>query len=85
MYAKPTIQNGKQRWDFPVGTIIVKEVYQTPKPAPGEQPVQLTIMVKAPNDPHSQGGWLWITDGNPDEEFSDYVYFVPGERNASGQ
>lgn len=62
---KPTIDNGKLRWDFPVGTIIVKEVYQTPKPAPGEQPIQLTIMVKAPKDPHSQGGWLWITRDLP--------------------
>ncbi len=110
--AKPTIDNGKQRWDFPVGTIIVKEVYATPKPTPGEQPIQLTLMVKAPRDSHSQGGWLWITrdlpngketvfmgnfcitchananekhpygDGNPNEEFRDYVYFVPGEGHA---
>lgn len=107
--AKPTLENGKSHWDFPDGTIIVKEVYATPRPAPGEQPIQLTIMVKAPRDPHSQGGWLWITrdlpngkesvfmgnfcitchananekhpygDGNPKEEFRDYVYFVPGE------
>ncbi|MGA2479872.1 MAG: cytochrome P460 family protein [Spirochaetia bacterium] len=107
--AKPTIENGKRRWDFPEGTVIVKEVYQTAKPAAGEAPIQLTIMVKAPKDPHSQGGWLWITcdfpngketvfmgnfcvtchananerhpygDGNPKEEFRDYVYFVPGE------
>jgi hypothetical protein len=107
--AKPTIENGKQRWDFPAGTVIVKEVYETPKPVAGETPIQLTIMVKAPKDPHAQGGWLWITrdlpngkesvfmgnfcitchananekhpygDGNPNEEFRDYVYFVPGE------
>jgi hypothetical protein len=107
--AKPAMENGKLRWNFPSGTVIVKEVYQTTKPAPGELPVQLTIMVKAPRDPHSQGGWLWITrdlpdgkeavfmgnfcitchenanekhpygDGNPREEFRDYVYFVPGE------
>ena len=106
---RPTMENGKRRWDFPEGTIIAKEVYQTTKPAPGEQPIQLTIMVKASRDPHSQGGWLWITrdlpngkeavfmgnfcitchananekqpygDGNPAEEFRDYVYFVPGE------
>ncbi len=110
--AKPTNDGGKLRWDFPPGTVIVKEVYQTPKPAAGELPIQLTIMVKAPKDPHSQGGWLWITrdlpdgkeavfmgnfcitchananekhpygDGNPNEEFRDYVYFVPGEGSA---
>jgi len=107
---RPTVENGKNRWDFPEGTVIVKEVYATPRPAAGEQPIQLTIMVKAPRDPHSQGGWLWITrdlpegkeavfmgnfcitchananekhpygDGNPNEEFRDYVYFVPGEQ-----
>jgi hypothetical protein len=111
--AKPSMDNGKRRWDFPEGTIIVKEVYQTSKPAPDELPIQLTIMVKAPSDPHSQGGWLWITrdlpdgkeavfmgnfcitchananekhpygDGNPNEEFRDYVYFVPGEGGPS--
>jgi hypothetical protein len=107
--AKPTVDNDRRRWDFPEGTIIVKEVYKTTKPARGEEPIQLTIMVKAPKDPRSQGGWLWITrdlpngteavfmgnfcitchananekhpygDGNPNEEFRDYVYFVPGE------
>ena len=106
---KPTNDNGKLRWDFPQGTVIVKEVYQIPKPAAGELPIQLTIMVKAPKDPHSQGGWLWITrdlpdgkeavfmgnfcitchananekhpygDGNPNEEFRDYVNFVAGK------
>jgi len=108
--AKPILVDGKNHWDFPEGTVIVKEVYATPKPAAGGQPIQLTIMVKAPRDPHSQGGWLWITrdlpdgkeavfmgnfcitchananekhpygDGNPNEEFRDYVYFVPGEQ-----
>jgi hypothetical protein len=107
--AKPTLQNGRKRWDFPAGTVIVKEVYATTRPAAGEPPIQLTIMVKVPKDPRSQGGWLWITralpdgkeavfngnfcitchananekhpygDGNPNEEFRDYVYFVPGE------
>jgi len=107
--AQPSIDNGKRRWDFPPGTVIVKEVYPTPKPPADTQPIQLTIMVKAPRDPRSQGGWIWLTrdlpdgteavfrgnycitchdnanekhpygDGNPNQEFRDYVYFVPGE------
>ncbi|MGO9309972.1 MAG: cytochrome P460 family protein [Spirochaetia bacterium] len=107
--AAPAMEGGKLHWNFPEGTVIVKEIYETPKPAPGEEPIQLTIMVKAPKDPRAQGGWLWITrdlpngkesvfmgnfcitchananeghpygDGNPREEFRDYVYFVPGE------
>jgi hypothetical protein len=107
--AKPLLSEGKLRWDFPEGSAIVKEVYASSRPAPGEKPVQLTIMVKDPKDPRAQGGWLWITkalpsgkeelfegnfcvtchananekhpygDGNPNEEFRDYVFFVPGE------
>jgi hypothetical protein len=107
--AKPAADNGRNRWDFPAGTVIVKEVYASTAPSAGDKPIQLTIMVKAPADPRSQGGWLWITrdlpdgkeavfmgnfcitchananekhpygDGNPREEFRDYVYFVPGE------
>jgi hypothetical protein len=112
--AVPTVVDGKKRWDFPAGTVIVKEVYDTTTPAPGESPMQLTIMAKEPKDPRSQGGWLWITrelpagqekifmgtfcitchananekhpygDGNPNEEFRDFVYFVPGEKPAGG-
>ncbi len=111
--ARPVVESGKNRWDFPEGTVIVKEVYANTKPAAGEQPIQLTIMVKDPKDEHSQGGWLWLTkdlpggketvfmgnfcitchananekhpygDGNPNEEFRDYVYFVPGEGEAA--
>jgi hypothetical protein len=112
--AQPTVENGKRHWSFPEGTVIVKEVFRTPKPAAGEGPIQLTIMAKASKDPRAQGGWLWITrdlpggtdavfmgnycitchananekhpygDGNPNEEFRDYVYFVPGEGSGAG-
>lgn len=110
--AAPTRVGGKLSWDFPEDTVIVKEVYASANPAPGEKPVQLTIMVKDPADKRSQGGWLWYTkslpdgketlfpgnfcvtchananekhpygDGNPNEDFRDYVYFVPGEKAA---
>jgi hypothetical protein len=63
--AKPTVENGKRRWSFPEGTVIVKEVFRTPRPAPGEGPVQLTIMVKASRDLRAQGGWLWVTRDLP--------------------
>jgi hypothetical protein len=111
--ATPVADGSKKRWDFPPGTVIVKEVFATADPRPGEGPIQLTIMAKAPKDPRSQGGWLWLTrslpggaeavfmgnfcitchananekhpygDGNPSEEFRDYVYFVPGEGTSS--
>jgi hypothetical protein len=64
--AKPVMDGGKMRWSFPTGTVIAKEVYATAKPRPDEQPIQLTIMVKAPGDPRSQGGWIWLTRAMPD-------------------
>lgn len=109
MQTKPRVVDGRITWDFPAGTIIVKEVYARPKPSPGEAPLQLTIMAKYPRDKRSQAGWLWLTkslpdgketvftgnfcvschananeghpygDHNPNEDFRDYVYFVPGE------
>jgi hypothetical protein len=113
--AVPTLAGGKLSWDFPEDTVIVKEVYASAYPGPGEKPIQLTIMAKDPTDRRAQGGWLWITkdlpdgresvftgnfcvtchananerhpygDGNPDEEFRDYVYFVPGKAAPRGQ
>jgi hypothetical protein len=108
--AAPTRSGGRLAWSFPEGTVIVKEVYASAKPAQGEKPIQLTIMAKEPGDEHAQGGWVWLTrdlpdgketvftgnfcvtchenaneqhpygDGNPNEDFRDYVYFVPGEK-----
>jgi hypothetical protein len=108
--AVPKTVGGKLHWDFPEDTVIVKEVYATSKPGPGDKPIQLTIMAKDPGDRRALGGWLWYTkvlpdgketlfpgnycitchananeqhpygDGNPNEEFRDYVYFVPGEK-----
>jgi hypothetical protein len=69
----PTMEGGNLHWDFPEGTVIVKKVYKTPKPAAGEKPIQLTIMVKTPKDPHAQGGWLWITRDLPDGKESVFM------------
>jgi hypothetical protein len=107
--AKPKLVGGKPSWDFPEDTVIVKEVYASTSPKPGEKPIQLTIMVKDHKEEGALGGWLWYTkdlpdgketlfagnycitchsnaneqhpygDGNPNEEFRDYVFFVPGE------
>ncbi len=63
--AVPKQSGGKLVWDFPAGTVIVKEVYANTKPAPAEKPIQLTIMVKRPQDPRSRGGWLWLTKSLP--------------------
>lgn len=51
---------GSGRLEFPEGTVVVKEIYASGNPAPGEKPVTLDVMVKAPGDPDSRGGWLWL-------------------------
>lgn len=81
----PTRVGGKFHWDFPENTVIVKEVFATPKPAPGEGPIQLTIMVKAPEDPRSQGGWLWLTKDLPDGKEKVFMgnYCVTCHTNAN--
>jgi hypothetical protein len=64
--ARPRRVGGETRWDFPIGTVIVKEIYPSSKPSPGERPSTLTIMAKQPEDPQARGGWLWITKSLPD-------------------
>lgn len=47
-------------WDFPEGTIIAKDIYASANPKPGEGPVAVTAMLKAPEDPRARGGWIWF-------------------------
>ena len=96
--------------NFPEGTIIVKEIYDSLDPPHEHQaPDLLTVMIKNSEHPQSRGGWLWLSqdyetkkihiidyefcvdchtnanerhrygDGNPEAEFRDYVYFIPGQ------
>jgi hypothetical protein len=92
-------------WEYPEGTIIVKEIIAGLQGQDTDYPFQITAMIKAPEDPRSRGGWLWIAkavdsgevtiidwefcfdchananephpygDGNPADEFRDYVFF----------
>lgn len=48
------------RFEFPVGTVVVKEIYASGSPAPGEKPTTLDVMIKAPDDPDARGGWVWV-------------------------
>ena len=111
IYIDPTGQTveppegSDEAWQYPDGTIIVKEIYPSPEPSDGVAPDSLAVMVKSPQDPRSRGGWLWITtepgsdeerifteqfcvtchsnaneehpygDGNPGEEYRDFVYY----------
>lgn len=55
-----TLENGRRHYAYPAGTVVVKEIFATASPAPGEGPVTLVGMVKAPDDPRALGGWLWV-------------------------
>lgn len=55
-----TTQAEKTHYDYPEGTVIIKEIYPGLTYIPGSKPAALTVMVKARNNPKSRGGWLWI-------------------------
>ena len=46
---------------YPSGTIFIKEIYASADPPEGAEPVSMAGMVKAPDDPRSRGGWIWIS------------------------
>ncbi|GAK50549.1 hypothetical protein U14_01780 [Candidatus Moduliflexus flocculans] len=55
------IINDRVVYAYPTGTVIVKEIYAgRDEPIPEEQPIKLTIMIKAPEHPLALNGWLWI-------------------------
>jgi hypothetical protein len=45
---------------FPDGTMIVKEIYESPTVQPGEAPQSLMAMVKSSGHSDARGGWLWV-------------------------
>jgi len=51
---------GKNVYNYKKGTIIVKEIYKTLELKEGESPIMLTVMVKEPDHPNAQGGWVWV-------------------------
>ena len=54
------IRKDRLYYEYPKGTIIVKEVFPTLTPAADEKPMALTVMVKDPDNPESRGGWVWV-------------------------
>ncbi len=54
---KSTLRSGQVIYEYPEGTIILKENYPTEA---STVPAQLTVMIKSPNDMRARGGWLWV-------------------------
>jgi hypothetical protein len=51
---------GKNSYRYKEGSIIIKEIYPTLQLRDGDEPVMLTVMVKKPDHPNAQGGWVWV-------------------------
>jgi hypothetical protein len=47
-------------WEYPEGTIILKEVIAGLQGSDTDYPFQITAMIKTPEDPQARGGWLWV-------------------------
>jgi len=61
MKAAPRVKDGRVAWDYPRGTIILKEVFQgLSAPAAGEKPIRVYGMIKDPKNPKARGGWVWV-------------------------
>jgi hypothetical protein len=70
-----TVVDGKKHYNYPTGTIIVKEVYPALEYKEGDKPGMLTIMIKDPSHPQARGGWLWIVQDlkNPLNEYTVFT------------
>lgn len=55
-----TTRSGEVHYDYPDGTVIIKEIYPGLNYVPGSEPAMLTVMVKDRENTKSRGGWLWV-------------------------
>jgi Cytochrome P460 len=74
--------NGQVRYDYPVGTIVLKENYETPE---SEIPKNITVMIKDPSHPDAKGGWVWIAKnvGTGEETIFDEEFCITCHQNAN--
>ena len=81
-----TEENGRMVYEYPEGTIIVKEIYRgLEPPQEKEQPVQLTIMIKDSQHPQALSGWVWLvtTPATGEEQIFDYNFCADCHTNAN--
>ncbi|MBN2535895.1 MAG: cytochrome P460 family protein [Spirochaetales bacterium] len=55
-----SVVNNKKTHEYPPGTIIIKEIYDSNEISPGDKPVMLTAMIKDPGNSKARGEWVWI-------------------------
>lgn len=73
------------RWEYPPGTIIVKEIYPIVDPGPDDQPTLLLGMIKNPEDPTARAGWVWLLRrvATGEEQVFDNEYCVTCHSDAN--
>lgn len=72
----PLEENGRLRYEYPEGTVIVKENFAK---STDQAPTQLTLIKKESDHPDSLGGWLWVSksmDTGAERLFSDEFCFT---------
>jgi hypothetical protein len=72
-------------WDYPEGTIVVKEIIAGLQGEDTDAPFQITAMIKDPEDPQSRGGWLWVVKGfgSREETIVDWEFCFDCHANAN--
>jgi len=83
-----TEENGRVSYQYPEGTIIVKEIYsKLEPPQEKEQPINLTIMIKDSRHSHAHAlsGWVWLvtTPETGEEHILDYNVCADCHTNAN--
>ena len=80
-----TMKDGKDYYNYPKGTIVIKEIYPTLNPKKEDKPVSLTVMIKDPENPKSRDGWVWVVkDLNKNtEKIIDYEFCFDCHTNAN--
>lgn len=76
---------GKILYDYPDGTVIIKEIYQGMSITPGSKPMVLTVMIKDRENPKARGGWLWIVKNlaSGDENIISQEFCITCHTNAN--
>ncbi|MBN2738601.1 MAG: cytochrome P460 family protein [Spirochaetales bacterium] len=60
--------NDQFLYNYPEGTIILKEIYPSNTYQPGDIPEYYTVMIKKPGHPHAQGDWVWLVKNHESKE-----------------
>jgi hypothetical protein len=78
-------RENRVNWEYPEGTVIVKENIAGLRGSESDDPFQITAMVKAPEDPQSRGGWIWVVKnlGADEETIVDWEFCFDCHANAN--